>query len=91
MLKMLTNENIQKRREFKNIFTSLQGICHLKKYPSRIECFDNSNIQGSNPVASMVTYVDGKKAKSLYRKFQIKTVQGPDDYASMVEVLERRF
>lgn len=75
----------------KNILTSLQSIGQLKKYPSRIECFDNSNIQGSNPVASMVTYVDGKKAKSLYRKFQIKTVKGPDDYASMTEVLERRF
>jgi excinuclease ABC subunit C len=59
--------------------------------PSRIESFDNSNIQGTNPVAAMVVFIDGKPARSEYRKYKIKTVQGPDDYASMREVIRRRY
>lgn len=59
--------------------------------PSRIEAFDNSNIQGTSPVAVMVVFKDGKPSKKDYRKFKIKTVIGPDDYASMREVLKRRY
>jgi excinuclease ABC subunit C len=70
---------------------SLQRDLRLKKPPRRIECFDNSNIQGSDPVASMVVFVDGKPKKSEYRKFKIKTVVGPDDFASMKEIVERRY
>ncbi|MGQ9643103.1 MAG: helix-hairpin-helix domain-containing protein, partial [Ignavibacterium sp.] len=59
--------------------------------PKKIECFDISNTQGSDSVASMVVFVDGKPKKSLYRKFIIKSVDGPDDFASMREVVERRY
>ncbi|WP_024786091.1 excinuclease ABC subunit UvrC [Streptococcus mutans] len=59
--------------------------------PVRIEAFDNSNIQGTSPVAAMVVFVDGKPSKKDYRKFKIKTVIGPDDYASMREVIYRRY
>lgn len=63
----------------------------LTEYPRHIECFDNSNIQGTNPVASCVVFRDGKPSKSDYRHFNIKTVVGPDDFASMKEVLTRRY
>ncbi|MCB5008756.1 excinuclease ABC subunit UvrC [Streptococcus mutans] len=59
--------------------------------PVRIEAFDNSNIQGTSPVAAMVVFVDGKPSKKDYRKFKIKTIIGPDDYASMREVIYRRY
>lgn len=59
--------------------------------PIRIEAFDNSNIQGVDPVAAMITFVDGKPSKRDYRKYKIKTVTGPDDYASMREVVRRRY
>ncbi len=71
--------------------TALQRDLRLEKLPRRIECFDNSNIQGTDPVASMVVFVDGKAKKSEYRKFKIKSVVGPDDFASMREVIERRY
>ncbi|WP_129727751.1 MULTISPECIES: excinuclease ABC subunit UvrC [Bacillaceae] len=58
---------------------------------SRIEAFDNSNIQGTNPVSAMIVFVDGKPDKKEYRKYKIKTVQGPDDYESMREVVRRRY
>lgn len=70
---------------------SLQRDLRLAKAPRRIECFDNSNIQGSDPVASMVVFVDGKPKKSEYRKFKIKSVTGPDDFASMREIIRRRY
>ena len=63
----------------------------LSEQPRHIECFDNSNIQGTNPVASCVVFRDGKPAKKDYRHFNIKTVEGPDDFASMKEVLTRRY
>jgi excinuclease ABC subunit C len=69
----------------------LQERLHLRNFPRRIECFDMSNIQGTNPVGSMVTFTDGEPDKARYRKFQVKTVQGPDDFASMYEVLSRRY
>lgn len=59
--------------------------------PHRIEAFDNSNIQGTNPVSAMVVFIDGKPDKKEYRKYKIKTVQGPDDYESMREVIRRRY
>lgn len=59
--------------------------------PTRIESFDNSNIMGTNPVAAMAVFIDGKPAKKEYRKYKIKTVKGPDDYASMREVIYRRY
>ncbi|AQU76042.1 MULTISPECIES: excinuclease ABC subunit UvrC [Priestia] len=59
--------------------------------PYRIEAFDNSNIQGTDPVSAMIVFVDGKPEKKEYRKYKIKTVQGPDDYSSMREVVRRRY
>ncbi|MFB6467929.1 excinuclease ABC subunit UvrC [Cytobacillus sp. Hz8] len=59
--------------------------------PHRIEAFDNSNIQGTNPVSAMVVFIDGKSEKKEYRKYKIKTVEGPDDYESMREVVRRRY
>ncbi len=64
---------------------------HLSVQPRHIECFDNSNIQGTNPVASCVVFRDGKPSRRDYRHFIIKTVEGPDDFASMKEVLTRRY
>ena len=70
---------------------ALQRDLRLKNIPKKIECFDISNLQGSDTVASMVVFEDGKPKKSLYRKFIIKNVEGPDDFSSMREVIERRY
>ena len=59
--------------------------------PYRIEAFDNSNIQGTNPVSAMIVFIDGKAEKKEYRKYKIKTVEGPNDYESMREVIRRRY
>ncbi len=69
----------------------LQKDLNLKQIPIHIECFDNSNIQGTNPVAGMVCFMNGKPAKNQYRHFNIKTVVGPDDFTSMYEVVKRRY
>lgn len=69
----------------------LADFLHLDHIPHRIECYDISNIQGSDSVASMVVFVAGKPMKSQYRRFKIKTVEGPNDFASMNEVINRRF
>ncbi len=69
----------------------MQENLRLLNYPKIIECFDNSNFQGANPVASMVRFVDGKPDKKGYRHFNIKTVTGPDDFASMKEIVGRRY
>ena len=71
--------------------SELQEELDLPTYPRRIECYDNSNIQGSSPVASMVVFIDGKPRPQEYRRFRIKTVRGANDFASMTEVLGRRF
>ena len=63
----------------------------LPEIPHRIECYDNSNIQGTSPVSSMVVFIDGKPATNQYRRFKVKTVVGADDFATMAEVLRRRF
>lgn len=69
----------------------LQQMLKLPTLPMNIECFDNSNIQGAYPVAGMVRFTAGKPNRKEYRKFNIKTVEGPDDYASMAEVIRRRY
>ncbi len=69
----------------------LQKALGLPTLPMEIECFDNSNIQGAYPVAGMVHFTGGKPNRNEYRKFNIKSVEGPDDYASMAEVIERRY
>ena len=73
------------------LLKSVQKDLHLKELPIHIECFDNSNIQGTNPVAACVVFKKGKPYKKDYRHFAIKTVEGPDDYASMQEVIQRRY
>lgn len=85
---------IQKMKNLGNVpysLSALQRDLRLKSLPKKIECFDISNIQGSDNVASMVVFVDGNPKKSLYRKFIIKSVEGADDFASMQEVFERRY
>jgi excinuclease ABC subunit C len=69
---------------------ALAEHCGLVSPPQHIECFDNSNFQGDSPVASQVVFKKGKPVRSLYRHYHIQSVQGPDDFASMAEVLERR-
>ena len=78
-------------RHTKRIMSQMQKDLRLKQEPRHIECFDNSNIQGSHPVAACVVFKNGKPVKKEYRHFNIKTVEGPDDYASMEEVVHRRY
>jgi excinuclease ABC subunit C len=73
------------------VMTTLQHDLRLKKIPMHIECFDNSNLQGTDPVASCVVFRSTRPSKSDYRRFNIKHVEGPNDYASMEEVIERRY
>lgn len=73
------------------LLEKLQKALQLPTLPMEIECFDNSNIQGAYPVAGMVHFTGGKPNRNAYRKFNIKTVEGPDDYASMAEVIERQY
>ncbi|MCR4872584.1 MAG: excinuclease ABC subunit UvrC [Bacteroidales bacterium] len=73
------------------VLQALQEALGMKTLPRRIECFDNSNTQGEEPVAAMSCFIDGKPAKSEYRHFYIKTVVGADDFASMEEVIYRRY
>jgi excinuclease ABC subunit C len=85
---------LQKMKKEGNVpygLAALQRDLRLKELPRKIECFDISNIQGSDSVASMVVFVDGKPKKSEYKKFIIKEVEGPDDFASMQEVIRRRY
>lgn len=78
-------------RHTKRIMAQMQKDLRLKEAPRHIECFDNSNIQGSHPVAACVVFKNGKPDKKEYRHFNIKTVEGPDDFASMEEVVHRRY
>ncbi len=78
-------------RHKKRILNTVKKDLRMKELPAHIECFDNSNIQGTNPVAACVVFKNGKPAKKEYRKFNIKTVAGPDDFASMEEVVYRRY
>lgn len=78
-------------RHQNRIMSQMKKDLRLSEEPRHIECFDNSNIQGTNPVAACVVFRDGRPSKKEYRKFNIKTVSGPDDYASMEEVVYRRY
>ena len=78
-------------RHEKRIMAQMKKDLRLSEEPRHIECFDNSNIQGTNPVAACVVFKNGKPSKKEYRKFNIKTVEGPDDFASMEEVVYRRY
>jgi len=86
----LTRQEDNQKRTYKPL-ELLQKELRLKSLPLHIECFDNSNIQGAHPVAAMVVFKNGKPAKKEYRHFNIKTVVGPDDFASMREVVGRRY
>ncbi len=78
-------------RHANRIMLQMKKDLRLSEEPRHIECFDNSNIQGTNPVAACVVFKDGKPSKKDYRHFAIKTVEGPDDFASMTEVVYRRY
>lgn len=88
-LKMMEKHDPEKRVE--RTLVRMMSDFRLKVLPTHIECFDNSNIQGSNPVASCVVFKNAKPSKKDYRHFNIKTVEGPNDFASMKEVLTRRY
>ena len=78
-------------RHVTRIMAQMKSDLRLSEAPTHIECFDNSNIQGTHPVAACVVFKNGKPSKKEYRHFNIKTVEGPDDYASMSEVVFRRY
>ena len=82
---------VDPERHTNRILNQMKTDLRLNKIPVHIECFDNSNIQGSNPVASCIVFKNSKPSKKDYRHFNIKTVEGPDDYASMEEVVYRRY
>lgn len=84
-------ELIDPERHTNRIMTTMQKDLRMKVEPRHIECFDNSNTQGDYPVAAMVCFTNGKPNKKEYRHFNIKTVEGPDDFASMEEVVYRRY
>ena len=84
-------ENLDPDRSVRRVMQRMKEDFRLDVEPRHIECFDNSNIQGTNPVASCVVFRDGKPSKRDYRHFIIKTVVGADDFASMKEVLHRRY
>lgn len=82
---------VDPERHSNRIMAQMQKDLRLSEEPRHIECFDNSNIQGTNPVSACVVFKDGKPSKKDYRHFNIKTVVGPDDFASMEEVVFRRY
>jgi excinuclease ABC subunit C len=82
---------VDPNRHENRIMAQMKKDLRLSEEPRHIECFDNSNIQGTHPVAACVVFKNGKPSKKEYRKFNIKTVEGPDDYASMEEVVYRRY
>jgi excinuclease ABC subunit C len=84
-------ELIDPERHSKRVLEQLKNDLHLKEIPAHIECFDNSNIQGAFPVSALVVFKNAKADKKEYRHFNIKTVEGPNDFASMEEVVERRY
>jgi excinuclease ABC subunit C len=82
---------VDPERHSKRVLNQMKVDLRLPSNPIHIECFDNSNIQGSNPVAACIVFKNGKASKKDYRHYNIKTVEGPDDYASMEEVVYRRY
>ena len=89
--KLKKAEMLNPEQRSTRILKTVQKDLQLKELPVQIECFDNSNIQGTNPVASCVVFKKAKPSKKDYRHFNIKTVEGPDDYASMREIIFRRY
>ncbi|MDD4116509.1 MAG: excinuclease ABC subunit UvrC, partial [Massilibacteroides sp.] len=89
--KLKQAEKLNPEQRNTRLLKEIQSQLHLEKLPVHIECFDNSNIQGSDAVAACVVFKMGKPSKQDYRKYIIKTVEGPDDYASMREVVYRRY
>ena len=89
--KLKQSERLNPEQRNVKLLKEIQTYLHLEELPAQIECFDNSNIQGSDPVAACVVFKMGKPSKADYRKYNIKTVEGPDDYASMREVVRRRY
>ena len=89
--KLKQAEKLNPEQRAIRLLKEIQDALHLKELPVQIECFDNSNIQGSDAVAACVVFKMGKPSKADYRKYIIKTVVGPDDYASMKEVVRRRY
>jgi len=87
----LRAEVIKPKNHSERILNKMKYDLHLEQLPVHIECFDNSNIQGSNPVAACVVFKNAKPANSEYRHFNIKTVTGPNDFASMEEIVFRRY
>ncbi len=90
-LKEIQLQKMKKEGQVPYALSALQRDLRLSVLPRKIECFDISNLQGTDTVASMVVFEDGKPKKSLYRKFIIKEVEGPDDFSSMREVIRRRY
>lgn len=84
-------EKLNPEQRSVRLLKEIQEQLHLEKLPMRIECFDNSNIQGADAVAGCVVFIKGKPAKKEYRKYNIKSVVGPDDYVSMQEVVRRKY
>jgi excinuclease ABC subunit C len=82
---------VDPERHTKRILEQMKKDLHLSEEPRHIECFDNSNFQGAYPVAAMTVFKDAKPSKKDYRHFNIKTVEGPDDFASMEEIIYRRY
>jgi len=82
---------VSKEADTMSMLKILEELLNMSSFPERIECFDNSNIAGTDPVSAMVVFINGFPNKSKYRKFIIKNVKGQDDYACMTEVLTRRF
>jgi excinuclease ABC subunit C len=91
LLEDLKLQKMKARNYVPHAINSLQRDLRLKNPPRHIECFDISNIQGSDPVASMVCFIDGRPKKSEYRKYAIKSKSTPDDFAMMREVIQRRY
>ena len=87
--KRLAERNPERHTD--KLMEDMRRELHLEREPRHIECFDNSNLQGTNPVASCVVFRDGKPSRKEYRHFNIKTVEGPDDFASMREIIHRRY
>jgi excinuclease ABC subunit C len=90
-MSLVVDPKFQKRRSEFNILKELQDKLKLTELPSHIECFDNSNIQGTSPVSACVVFKGGKPAKKDYRHFHVKSVEGPNDFDTMKEVVYRRY
>src|SRR5574343_2006917 len=89
--RQLAAEKLDPGLKVDRLLMVMQKDLRLNHLPRHIECFDNSNIQGTNPVSACVVFKNGKPSKADYRHFNVKTVEGPDDFASMEEAVYRRY